>query len=305
MEINYDYYRIFYYVAKYKSFTQAAHALLNNQPNITRSMNNLENQLGCQLFFRSNRGVELTPEGERLFSHVSIAFNQLQTAEMELSQNRELQGGVISIGVSSSALHEILLPKLARFRSLFPGIRLRLTSVSGRQAFSLLKKELADFALTDFSLDTSAVQSEASLKETALAEFQEILIASRQYAFLADRPRHLAELSDVPLITFKKTDEAFEHCRSFYQSLGMSLIPAVEVSESSQILALIEDGLGMGFLPRHLAQSALSLGTAVQIPLVEQLPGRRCSLIEDSSRSLSQPASQLIKLLLETEIKEK
>ena len=47
MEINYDYYRIFYYVAKYKSFTQAAHVLLNNQPNITRSMNNLENQLGC------------------------------------------------------------------------------------------------------------------------------------------------------------------------------------------------------------------------------------------------------------------
>ena len=77
MEINYDYYRIFYYVAKYKSFTQAAHILLNNQPNITRSMNNLENQLGCQLFVRSNRGVELTPEGERLFSHVSIAYRQL------------------------------------------------------------------------------------------------------------------------------------------------------------------------------------------------------------------------------------
>ena len=105
MEINYDYYRIFYYVAKYKSFTQAAHVLLNNQPNITRSMNNLENQLGCQLFVRSNRGVELTPEGERLFSHVSIAYRQLQAAEMELGQNRELQSGSVSVGVSSSAFH--------------------------------------------------------------------------------------------------------------------------------------------------------------------------------------------------------
>ena len=33
--ITYDYYRIFYYVAQYKSFTRAAEALHNNQPNIT------------------------------------------------------------------------------------------------------------------------------------------------------------------------------------------------------------------------------------------------------------------------------
>ena len=86
MEINYDYYRIFYYVAKYKSFTQAANILMNNQPNITRSMNNLENQLGCRLFIRSNRGVSLTPEGDRLFHHVSIAYKQLQMAESELGK---------------------------------------------------------------------------------------------------------------------------------------------------------------------------------------------------------------------------
>ena len=40
--ITYDYYRIFYYVVQYKSFTKAAEALHNNQPNITRCMNNLE-----------------------------------------------------------------------------------------------------------------------------------------------------------------------------------------------------------------------------------------------------------------------
>ena len=41
MEITYDYYRIFYYVAKYKSFSKAASALSSNQPNITKFMNNL------------------------------------------------------------------------------------------------------------------------------------------------------------------------------------------------------------------------------------------------------------------------
>ena len=78
MNINYDYYRIFYYVAKYGNFTQAANILLNNQPNITRSIKKLENELGCTLFVRSNRGATLTPEGEKLFAHVSVAVEQLR-----------------------------------------------------------------------------------------------------------------------------------------------------------------------------------------------------------------------------------
>ena len=60
----FDYYRIFYYVAKYKSFSKAAKFLHNNQPNITRCMNIMESELGCTLFIRSHRGIKLTPEGE-------------------------------------------------------------------------------------------------------------------------------------------------------------------------------------------------------------------------------------------------
>ena len=50
MEVTYDYYRIFYYAAKYKSFSQAATILMSNQPNVTRAIHNLESQLGCRLF---------------------------------------------------------------------------------------------------------------------------------------------------------------------------------------------------------------------------------------------------------------
>ena len=74
MNISYDYYRIFYYVAKCGSFTQAANALLGNQPNITRAIKSLEYELGCTLFIRSNKGVALTPEGEKLYQHIEVAF---------------------------------------------------------------------------------------------------------------------------------------------------------------------------------------------------------------------------------------
>ncbi len=52
MHISYDYYRIFYYAAKYQSFSAAANAMENNQPNLTRSIKRLEQELGCKLFIR-------------------------------------------------------------------------------------------------------------------------------------------------------------------------------------------------------------------------------------------------------------
>ena len=77
MDISYDYYRTFYYVAKYKSFTGAAEALLNSQPNITRTMKKLEKELGCTLFVRQRHGIALTPEGEKLYAHISVAFEHI------------------------------------------------------------------------------------------------------------------------------------------------------------------------------------------------------------------------------------
>lgn len=63
MYVDWEYYKIFYFVAKYRNFTKAARVLGSNQPNITHTMNKLEDQLHCVLFIRSNRGVTLTPEG--------------------------------------------------------------------------------------------------------------------------------------------------------------------------------------------------------------------------------------------------
>lgn len=120
MEITYDYYRIFYYAAKYKSFSKAAEILMSNQPNITHFMNNLENQLGCRLFIRSNRGVTLTREGEKLYKHVTIAYQHFQLAELELANDKSLQSGIITVGVSEIALHLLILQVMADFRKAYP-----------------------------------------------------------------------------------------------------------------------------------------------------------------------------------------
>lgn len=134
MYISYEYYRVFYYVAKYGNISQAAKRLLNNQPNLTRTIKKLEAELGCPLFSRSHRGMKLTVEGERLFEHVRIAVEHMEAGEAELVENRNLQNGSVYIAASEVALRCLLLPVLKKYRLLYPGIHIRVSNHSTPQA---------------------------------------------------------------------------------------------------------------------------------------------------------------------------
>ena len=90
MNIDYDYYRRFYYVAKYRNLSLVAKLLNTNQPNLSKLMNKLEEQMGCKLMIRTNKGIKLTEEGERLYNHVAIAYNELRAAEAELSSENDM-----------------------------------------------------------------------------------------------------------------------------------------------------------------------------------------------------------------------
>ena len=80
MNVNFENYKTFYFVAKFGNITAAAEALYSEQPNVTRTIKNLEKELGCTLFTRSNKGVTLTPEGEKLYRRVAIAYEQITAA---------------------------------------------------------------------------------------------------------------------------------------------------------------------------------------------------------------------------------
>ena len=147
--ITYDYYRIFYFVAQYHSFTKAAEILKNNQPNITRCMNNLESELGCKLFIRSHQGVTLTAEGEKVYERVAVAYEQLRTVEEELALERSLESGLITIGASETALRLMLLSRLEHFHTRYPHVRLRISNHSTPQAIQALENGLVETAAQD------------------------------------------------------------------------------------------------------------------------------------------------------------
>lgn len=293
MDITYDYYRIFYYVATCKSFSRAAGLLSANQSNLSRFINNLEQQLGCKLFVRSNRGISLTPEGEKLYSHVKIAQEQFRAAELELINDKNLSGGTITISVSDTALHGHLLPILAAFHSTHPGIHLRILNHTTPQAIQVLKNRLVHFAVV-----TSPSNIRLPLKETCLKSFQEILIGGRHYSFLKDTPHNLSELLQYPFVCLGKDTMTYEFFSNLLLKYDLVFKPDIEVASTNQLMPMIKNDLGIGFIPEHFAREALESGEVFSIPLKEQIPRRSICLVENTSRCPSIAANALKQMIL-------
>jgi len=78
MNINFEYYKIFYNVAKNKNITKTANDLMISQPAISKSIKNLEEQIGCSLFTRNKTGVSLTEEGKILYNEIKNAIEIIE-----------------------------------------------------------------------------------------------------------------------------------------------------------------------------------------------------------------------------------
>ena len=288
MNVNLEYYRIFYYVAKYQNFTRAARAMGNSQPNITRAMNLLEQEIHCTLFIRTNRGVRLTPEGEKLYIRVSAAMEQLQTAEEELHESSGLEHGTISIGASETALNIYLLEKLRTFHMEYPGIRLKIYNHSTPQAVQAVKNGEIDFAVV-----TTPTDAETPLKKVDLYSFQEILVGGKTFMALGSQELSLAEVQNYPFICLGRETQTWKFYQQIFERHGLELLPDTEVATTDQILPLVKNELGMAFLPEAMAREAIEKGEIIELSLRESVPQRSVCMVYDRQHPLSAAAKEL------------
>ena len=294
MHISLDAYRVFYYVAQYRSFTKAAEMLYSNQPNVTRTIKNLEQALGCTLFIRTSRSVQLTPEGEALFTHISPAMQQIREGEESIQQHSTLQSGTIRIGASKIALHHILLPVLEQFRQQYPGIRLRIFNSNTQQAVSMLNNNLVDFSLV-----TPPFEKQELFLKTDLVSFSEVPVCGRTYTHLAADFLTLEQVSSYPIVSLCKGSSTHQLYSDLFHAHGLTFSPDIEAATADQILPMVRANLGIGFVPEHTAREAAADGSITILSLREQIPQRSICLLKRKDTPLSVAAAKLEELLLQ------
>lgn len=292
MNTNFENYRTFYFVAKYGNITAAAEALYSEQPNVTRAIKNLERDLGCVLFARSNKGVTLTPEGEMLYRRVAIAYEQIAAAEEELSRHNGFEEGLLRIGVSETALHEVLLSALVRYHALYPKIKFSLVNLTNTQAIGAVKNQAVDFVLisTPFSLDKS-------LKSVPIKRFQDIVVCGERYRYLTGEKVSFRELTGLCIVSVNKTTKTYEYYRTLFRRYGLEFAPEIEVSTSNQILPIVKNNLGIGFIPASFAENEIANGEVFRLETEEEITPREVCLIKRADFSLSVAAKEFERLL--------
>ena len=292
MDINFEYYKIFYYVAKYENITRAAAALGSNQPNVTRVMKLLESQLGCRLFIREARGIRLTEEGERLYSHVEIAYRHLMNAQEEIGGPAILGGGSVEIGTTETALHLFLLDALHTFRQRYPEVKIKIHNHTTPETVRQLTGGRGDFAVI-----TMPYELPATVSGFPVLDFEEILVGGMRYQDLCKTSLQLKDIRKYPWIGLGRESATYALYKNFFIQHGVDFEPDMEVETSDLMLPLVENNFGIGFVPEKLAAPLIEEGKLVQIPIDSDIPGRSIQLVSDRGRGKNFAADTLYKYL--------
>ncbi|AXS42773.1 LysR family transcriptional regulator [Breoghania sp. L-A4] len=137
--------RCFLEVAEHGSITKAAASLNTVQPALSRTLRELESELGQTLFERTGQGLILTPAGENFRRHALAGMSQIDRG---IQQARGFANApAVNVGILPNVARTLLPPAVARLKALSPGIDMRLHSTTARQMLQHLRTGKIDFVV--------------------------------------------------------------------------------------------------------------------------------------------------------------
>ena len=296
MNYNFEYYKIFYYVAKYENLTKAATALKTSQPAVTRTIHKLEGELGCRLFTRSKTGMKLTPEGRTFYGYVAAGCAQFFKGENDLSNLISLENGTIYISATETALHCYLFQAMEEFNSLYPNVRFKILNNSTTESVNAVKEGKVDLAFVSANLQVAK-----PLRMKILRKYRDILIAGMRFEELKAGKEELSlkELVSYPWISLTAETITRRFLNEYFEKNGLTFAPDMELATTDMILPAVRHNLGLGFIPAEFADAELKSGQVFEIKVKEKLPERNIILIYDMEYPQSIAAKEFQKFLKE------
>ncbi|WP_152398045.1 LysR family transcriptional regulator [Paenibacillus cellulositrophicus] len=291
MNIQMEWYRVFYWTAKLGSLTKAAEQLHITQPAVSHTLKQLEGALGGALFFRTAKGVTLTAEGEVLYSYVEQAMQMLDIGEKKMAEMQNLLLGEIHIGASDTLCKHYLLPCLEQFHQQYPDIRVHVTNRTTPETITLLKEGKIDFGIVNLPADDPKIDFRPSAPQ------QDCLVGHPKYAELARQPLPLAELHQYPLLLLEPGGSTRRFLDSYAGAHGTTLHPEFELGSLDLLVQFAQSGFGLTFITRQFITEELASGKLVEIPLAPPIPLRHIGIATLKNVPLSAASKRFIGFL--------
>lgn len=287
MDINYELYKVFYYVASTLSFSDAANHLFISQSAVSQSIKTLEKKLDQTLFIRSTKKVQLTPEGEILLRHVEPAMNLIQRGEAQL-MDASASGGQIRIGASDTICRYFLVPYLERFHKEYPGAHIKVMNATSIRCVELLETGQVDLVVVNFP--NAYLGNVPSIRK--ITSFTDVFIANEAFSDLKGKTISLKQLLEYPILMLDNKSTTSEFLHSFFQQHQLDLVPEIELSSNDLLIDLACIGLGIACIPDYcLPRKPKNLFI---VETKEELPRRELAIAYNNHIPVSKAAQAFL-----------
>ena len=294
MNIDFELYRIFYTVANHKNITKASKELNISQPAISKSIKNLEEQLGGQLFVRTKRGVILTEEGSEFYNYIKQAIEYISNAENKFTELINLETGCIKIGISTTLTKEFLLPYLEEFHRLYPKIDIQIITNISSELFSKLRNGLIDIII----LNLNEKDYGQDINITKCKRITDCFVINKTYSNLINNEISIKELNKYPLILQSKGSNTREFLDDFAKKNNTVLKPNIELASYSLVVEFAKIGLGIGYATKYYIKEELKNKQLYEINLKEKIPSRYISIATSNKHLSNFSTKKLIEIIM-------
>lgn len=284
MDINFELYKVFYYVAASLSFSEASKKLFISQSAVSQSIKTLEKKLGTLLFIRSTKKVTLTAEGETLLSHIEPAVHFIQRGEAQVLEAQSAGGGQLRIGASDTICRYFLIPYLQQFHTAYPNVHIKVTNQTSTKCVDLLQSGQVDLIVTNYP------NQKLGSTETILPihSFQDIFVASTgTFLQLHGAAVNLETLQNYPLLMLDRQSTTSQFLHNLFRQNHLNLIPEIELGSNDLLIDLARIGLGIAFVPDYCLTEKQGLFT---LQITDKLPQRQLVIAHNARLPLTQAA---------------
>lgn len=286
--------KVFRVVADSLNFRRAADELHLTQPAITAQIKSLEESLGIALIDRIGRDITLTPAGITLLQYVRQIEAISNNAIAALAPYGVQEGVELSIGASHTIAVYLLPRILSQLAREWPKLRIHVLSGSSNEILH---------SLTTHQVSVGLIEAPAFRPDLKIEVFEEdelTLIVGPEHRWAEKPVLRPAELVQEPLLL----REAGSGMRRFVEEylerngvLRQQLRSVIDMNSTEGIIAAVEVGLGIGFVPYLALEKPLRMGSVRAIPLDKGPIQRQLSIALLNGPEPRGPVGRLIELL--------
>ena len=271
-DINLNSLKIFYEVANSKSFLDAANKLLVSQPAVSKSMSKLEEDLGVLLFYRDNKGIELTPSGEILYKYLKDIKDLLMSCNRVLVSMNDTEEGRIVIGVRSHIVRNYLMNKIDRFRKKHPKIVIELIDLSTSALIDKLEERKVDFVI-----DSSPIESiYNNIEIKPICSLSTCFVKSKENN---KKIKYLNDLEKENLILPLSRSSIRKNLEKYLVEGDIKINSVLEFETEELIIDAARRNLGIGYVVKPAVQYLVDAGILEYIDIKDELPGMEINLV--------------------------